>query len=198
MTGKELPAALRRCLNSMPETSPKLMSRRTQTAFQNRCGLRKPPPKKTASWRSRTAAAVELHSAAFRRRHRRQRRHFYLAGMISLGLFATQLQRTAVDCKKCEPVEPLKAGGFLSCGVAIPTRWSKLLTLQNKGRKSVPGHLCRVTMSVLYFPLQGEFLAKERAIRDLTSLSLLLARWRKRLAEFEPDRNLHRWDCLSR
>ena len=31
MTGTELPAALRRCLSSMPEPSPRLMSRRTQT-----------------------------------------------------------------------------------------------------------------------------------------------------------------------
>jgi hypothetical protein len=32
MTGTELPAALRRSRSSMPETSPKLMSRSKQTA----------------------------------------------------------------------------------------------------------------------------------------------------------------------
>ena len=60
-----------------------------------------------------------------------------------------------MDCKKCEPVEPLKAGGFLSCRVAIPTRWSKLLTLQNKGRKSVPGHATTASARPLYGAISG-------------------------------------------
>ena len=148
MTGTELPAALRLSRSSMPETSLKLMSKRTQTASSKSLWFAKSSArKKTAqNWRSRTAAAVELRSAAFRRRHRRQRRHFCLAGMISLGHCATQLQRTAMDCKNCEPVEPLKAGGFLFSSTAIPTLWSKLLTFQNKGRKSVPSHSRRVAM----------------------------------------------------
>jgi len=39
--------------------------------------------------------------------------------VISVGLFATQLQKAAVDRKKCEPVEPLKAGGFNIHGILL-------------------------------------------------------------------------------
>src|SRR5689334_18762029 len=79
MTGTELPVALGRSRSSMPETSPRLMSRRTQTAPSKSVWFAKASARRTASRRSRTAAAVEPHFAALQRRHRRQIRHFYLA-----------------------------------------------------------------------------------------------------------------------